>query len=534
MAGAGCGAGCVGGRALAMGGLLRLCARRQAQLRGGGQEGVARLQAVITTLQRHPTSPNCIRTRQPTRPPARQVTELFSGYVGAMLAEYGASPAAAWKAKDTACYLVTALAVRGKTAAAGATATNALVNLQDFYAQQIAPELGTADVNERPILKADALKFVTTFRSQLPKDAELALFPALIKCARAAGRRGGRRPAGCAQAAERLRGGCLLRPLPALGSWRPAAAAPQHPPACAYPPAPPLLLLLTPLHLLACPAACWAPSPTWCTRTPPSPWTACCPCASRAPAAPPLAACALRPQSWRPTCSRCWRSCLRPSSCRRAGRTSTSCAPSCASSRLWVRERWAAVGGHVAVAPGLSEGPGCLLLLGARPCACHRLPCATPLRPPPPAARPAGPTIAPVAPACLQQLSAQLLAVCKNPTQPGFNHYLFESVAALVRRAVRAAPLHAAAAAAAAAALGLRATSRHLCPHPTPTIPPHPTHPPPPRYGCEADPGAVGAYEAQLFPPFQVVLQEDVQEFSPYVFQIFAQVRDGAGDGRMG
>ncbi len=36
-------------------------------------------------------------------------------------------------------------------------------------------------MNESPILKADALKFVTTFRSQLPKDTELGLFPALIK-----------------------------------------------------------------------------------------------------------------------------------------------------------------------------------------------------------------------------------------------------------------------------------------------------------------------------------------------------------------
>jgi exportin-2 (importin alpha re-exporter) len=38
-----------------------------------------------------------------------------------------------------------------------------------------------------------------------------------------------------------------------------------------------------------------------------------------------------------------------------------------------------------------------------------------------------------VGPACLQQLAAQLLEVCHNPMQPGFNHYLFESLAALVR-----------------------------------------------------------------------------------------------------
>ena len=49
--------------------------------------------------------------------------------------------------------------------------------------------------------------------------------------------------------------------------------------------------------------------------------------------------------------------------------------------------------------------------------------------------------------------------------------------------------------------------------------PPSSLHPAPNpwlrRYGCEADPGAVAQYEAQLFPPFQVVLSEDVQEFHP-------------------
>ncbi len=51
-----------------------------------------------------------------------------------------------------------------------------------------------------------------------------------------------------------------------------------------------------------------------------------------------------------------------------------------------------------------------------------------------------------------------LLAVCKNPTQPGFNHFLFESVAALV------------------------------------------------RHGAAADPGMLDALQEQLFPAFQVVL----------------------------
>lgn len=84
--------------------------------------------------------------------------------------------------------------------------------------------------------------------------------------------------------------------------------------------------------------------------------------------------------------------------------------------------------------------------------------------------------ITPVAVVCIQQLAQILLVVCRNPTQPGFNHYLFESVAAII------------------------------------------------RYSCAADPNMVGSCEELLFPAFQIVLQEDVQEFHPYVFQIFAQL----------
>lgn len=70
--------------------------------------------------------------------------------------------------------------------------------------------------------------------------------------------------------------------------------------------------------------------------------------------------------------------------------------------------------------------------------------------------------IAAVAPQCLEQLSKLLLAVCKNPTVPGFNHFLFESVAALINNSV-------------------------------------------------ADAKTVETLESMLFPAFQTVLTEDVQ-----------------------
>lgn len=68
-----------------------------------------------------------------------------------------------------------------------------------------------------------------------------------------------------------------------------------------------------------------------------------------------------------------------------------------------------------------------------------------------------------VASTCLQYLAALLLEVCANPSQPGFNHYLFESVAALI------------------------------------------------RYSATQDAAKLSELEAQLFPAFNTVLQNDVQ-----------------------
>lgn len=135
-----------------------------------------------------------------------QVTRLFTGYVSNLFAS-AAADKDAWKSKDAALYLITALAVKGKTAALGATATNQLVSISDVFSQQVScsacltalsaftfdsfhPPQQSLDMqvarelqsgaNGQPILQADALKFTTTLRSQLPKASLLALFPDII------------------------------------------------------------------------------------------------------------------------------------------------------------------------------------------------------------------------------------------------------------------------------------------------------------------------------------------------------------------
>ncbi|KAK1272184.1 Exportin-2 [Acorus gramineus] len=81
-----------------------------------------------------------------------------------------------------------------------------------------------------------------------------------------------------------------------------------------------------------------------------------------------------------------------------------------------------------------------------------------------------------IAGSCITGLTLVLDEVCKNPRNPVFNHYLFEAVAALIRRS------------------------------------------------CERDPAFVAVFEASLFPVLQMILTTDVREFWPYTFQIFAQL----------
>jgi exportin-2 (importin alpha re-exporter) len=111
-----------------------------------------------------------------------KITQIFGVYVQSMLAQYNANPKAQWKSKDAALYLVTSLATRAKTAKHGITQTNQLVNLGDFCAMHILPELQNfGNTPEFPVLKADCVKYVLTFRSQLPPEAIKLALPALIQ-----------------------------------------------------------------------------------------------------------------------------------------------------------------------------------------------------------------------------------------------------------------------------------------------------------------------------------------------------------------
>jgi exportin-2 (importin alpha re-exporter) len=110
----------------------------------------------------------------------REVTEIFGSYIQVLLGQYKANPKGGWKSKDVAVFLLTAVAVSTFRQATGASTVNPMVPLIPFYQEQVLPDLLAAPGSVHKVLQADALKFVITFRSQIPASEYARLLPAIV------------------------------------------------------------------------------------------------------------------------------------------------------------------------------------------------------------------------------------------------------------------------------------------------------------------------------------------------------------------
>jgi exportin-2 (importin alpha re-exporter) len=108
-----------------------------------------------------------------------KITTILKGYVGKLLQAFQQNPAQ-WISKDAAMYIVMALAVKASTTGKGVTQVNKFINIGDFFKTQIIPEL-KSNPAKNPVLKADCLKFVTSFRTQLPGSAYQSLIPLIAR-----------------------------------------------------------------------------------------------------------------------------------------------------------------------------------------------------------------------------------------------------------------------------------------------------------------------------------------------------------------
>lgn len=107
------------------------------------------------------------------------VTAIFSGYITAMVQKYAENPGENWKQKDAALYLISAIATRSRTARQGTTKTSDLVNVTDIFNTQCLPELQAPDLSQHPVLRADSIRYLATFRSVLPREVLLTALPLL-------------------------------------------------------------------------------------------------------------------------------------------------------------------------------------------------------------------------------------------------------------------------------------------------------------------------------------------------------------------
>jgi len=95
---------------------------------------------------------------------------------------YGQNKNDNWQQLDVAINLVLAVSVRTSSSALGVSKVNDKIDVMAFFSNHIVPELMDQDHNARPMIKADAIKFVTTFRNQFTKEHIAQLMPALIHC----------------------------------------------------------------------------------------------------------------------------------------------------------------------------------------------------------------------------------------------------------------------------------------------------------------------------------------------------------------
>ena len=108
------------------------------------------------------------------------VSKLFAEFVNVMVDQFNSNPKSNWKSKDAAVFLVTNLATKSKTEKSGTTQVRELVNVSDFFVNVVSKELfELKTLSEFPVLRADALKYMVTFRNHMLKEVLVKCLPAI-------------------------------------------------------------------------------------------------------------------------------------------------------------------------------------------------------------------------------------------------------------------------------------------------------------------------------------------------------------------
>jgi exportin-2 (importin alpha re-exporter) len=95
----------------------------------------------------------------------RNVTLIVNDYINHYLSEYSKNPSVNWRAKDTALFLFSAIAIKSSTAKGGVTSTNLLIDVVQFWAGNVQGEFSKRAAH--PVLQADYIRYIYMFRNQV-------------------------------------------------------------------------------------------------------------------------------------------------------------------------------------------------------------------------------------------------------------------------------------------------------------------------------------------------------------------------------
>uniref|UniRef100_A0A183CBE9 Cse1 domain-containing protein n=1 Tax=Globodera pallida TaxID=36090 RepID=A0A183CBE9_GLOPA len=105
-----------------------------------------------------------------------EVCALLSSAIQNFLTQYHQNPVLNFAKKDVVYYLVSALASKSTTTRHGTTDASQLINVAEFYQEHVRADLLSGPIDDLPILRGDALKFLVLFRKQLNPEQIIECF----------------------------------------------------------------------------------------------------------------------------------------------------------------------------------------------------------------------------------------------------------------------------------------------------------------------------------------------------------------------
>lgn len=111
-----------------------------------------------------------------------QLIEIFGRYMQEMFKNYEADKKGNWKHKDLAIFLYSSMAIKGSTRQHGTVTISQLVDVEKFLHENVICEL-TSDLQTTgsQVLRADALRYITTFRNHISMATLLSHLPLVLK-----------------------------------------------------------------------------------------------------------------------------------------------------------------------------------------------------------------------------------------------------------------------------------------------------------------------------------------------------------------